>query len=63
LRVGIVTDNTVPVYGAIHDNDEDGIALNGTSRHELMTKLANSRMPEARPSRCILIKDAFDPRK
>lgn len=58
---------TVPVYGTVQNNDEDAIALSGTSRHELMAKLAASRTQEAptiiRPSKCILIQNAFEASK
>lgn len=59
-----MTEKTIPVYGVAQDNDEDAIALSGTSRHELMAKLAASRKLESsaqRPSKCMLIKNAFDP--
>ncbi|KAJ3041062.1 hypothetical protein HDV00_009962 [Rhizophlyctis rosea] len=76
IRVGHITDKTaVTAAGgltgySLDENEAVGFALNSASRAELMAKLARDDMPGVgqkqatpvvMPTRCVLVKNMFDP--
>ncbi|KAJ3054361.1 hypothetical protein HK097_002025 [Rhizophlyctis rosea] len=73
IRVGHITDKTITPASlsgfSLDESEAAGFALNSASRAELMAKLARDDMPVGKkqaapvilPTRCVLVKNMFDP--